>query len=81
MIVETVRNIIKQVRPVNSFYALEPMPFILPGSLDYPVFLQEAGKLKDVPFMLEHLDRQEEYRLAAEYVREVGRKTGIVFAG
>ncbi|MBW6500803.1 MAG: sugar phosphate isomerase/epimerase [Bacteroidales bacterium] len=49
------------------------------GSLDYTVFLREAGKLKDVPFMLEHLDSQEEYRLAADYVRETGLKAGITF--
>jgi sugar phosphate isomerase/epimerase len=49
------------------------------GTLDYAVFLQEASKLKDIPFMLEHLQTQVEYKLAAEYVRETGKKAGITF--
>jgi len=49
------------------------------GSLDYTTFLLEAGKLKDIPFMLEHLKGQEEYRLAAEYVRDAGARAGIAF--
>jgi sugar phosphate isomerase/epimerase len=156
LIVETVRYIIDQVKPVSAFYTLEPMPYMLPdspdsclelikavdrkqfgvhldpvnmisspqrfynnaaflkecftklapyiksihakdiiilpeltvhleerrpglGSLDYAVFLQEASKLKDIPFMLEHLKNQDEYKLAADYVREVGKRTGILF--
>ncbi len=157
LIVETVRYIIDQVKPVNSFYSLEPMPYMLPdspdsylklinaidrkqfavhldpvnmisspqryfnnaaflkecfsklgphiksihakditilpeltvhlqecrpgtGSLDYTVFLQEASRLSDIPFMLEHLETQKEYKLAAEYVRAVGKEVGIPFA-
>jgi len=157
LIVETVRYIIDQVKPVNAFYTLEPMPYMLPdspetylklikaidrkqfaahldpvnmisspqkyynngafikecftklgpyiksihakditilpkltlhldecrpglGSVDYTVFLQEASKLKDIPFMLEHLEKQMDYKLAADYVRQVGEKGGIVFA-
>jgi len=157
MIVETVRHIIDQVKPVSSFYSLEPMPYMLPdspdsyldlikavgrkqfavhldpvnmisspqryfnnaaflkecftklgpyiksihakdiiilpkltvhleerrpglGYLDYALFLQEASKLKDIPFMLEHLETQKDYKLAADYVREVGKKAGILFA-
>jgi sugar phosphate isomerase/epimerase len=156
LIVDTVRHIIDRVKPISSFYSLEPMPYMLPdspdscleiikavnrkqfavhldpvnmisspqkyfnnaaflkecftklgpyiksihakdiiilpeltvhleerrpglGSLDYTVFLQEASKLSDIPFMLEHLDTQEDYRLAAEYVRETGRRAGISF--
>jgi len=155
-IVETTRFIIDQVKPVNAFYTLEPMPYMLPdspdtylelvkaidrkqfavhldpvnmisspqkyfnnagflkecfaklgpyiksihakditilpeltlhleerrpgeGYLDYAVFLQETSKLKDIPFMLEHLNSQADYLLAAAYVREVGAKNGIVF--
>jgi len=155
LIIETVRNIIDQVRPVTAFYTLEAMPYMLPdspdtylelikaidrkqfavhldpvnmisspqkyynnagflkecfsklgpyiksihakditilpkltlhleerrpglGSLDYTVFLQEAGKLRDIPLMLEHLEKQEDYKLAADYVREVGERAGIV---
>lgn len=157
MIVETVRKIIDEVNPVNSFYTLEPMPYMLPdspdsylqlikaigrkqfgahldpvnmisspqryynsgdflkecfkklgpyiksihakdilimpeltvhleerrpglGELDYATFLQETSKLKDVPFMLEHLKTQDDYRLAAAYVRQMGKKAGIDFA-
>ena len=157
LIVETVRYIIDQVKPGNAFYAIEPMPYMIPdspetylglikavgrkqfaahldpvnmisspqkyfnngaflkecfaklgpyiksihakdiillpqltvhleerrpglGSVDYAVFLQEASKLKDIPFMLEHLENQNEYKLAADYVRKVGEKVGIVFA-
>ena len=37
--------------------------------------------MKDVPLMMEHLDTQEEYKLAADYIREVGRKNGILVPG
>ena len=156
LIIETVRHVIDQVKPVKAFYTLEAMPYMLPdspdsyleiikaidrkqfavhldpvnmisspqkyfnnaaflkecfsklgpyiksihakdiaitpkytvhlqecrpgtGYLDYTVFLQEASKLKDVPLMLEHLEKQEEYRLAADYIRGVGAKAGISF--
>jgi sugar phosphate isomerase/epimerase len=155
LLIETVRYIIDQVKPVNTFYTLEAMPFMLPdspdsyleimkavdrkqfaahfdpvnmistpqryfnnalflkecfarlgpyiksihakdvtiskglvhleerrpglGSLDYTVFLQEASKLKDIPVILEHLNTQEEYKLAADHIREVGNKAGIRF--
>lgn len=49
------------------------------GYLDYGVFLKEASRIKDVPFMLEHLESHEEYLLAAKYVRETGAKNGITF--
>jgi len=49
------------------------------GSLDYTAFLQEASKLRDIPFMLEHLEKQEDYKLAADYVRQVGAKAGVLF--
>ena len=47
------------------------------GGLDYETFLRELSKRPDVPLMLEHLPNAGEYRLAAEYVRSVGRKIGI----
>jgi sugar phosphate isomerase/epimerase len=155
LIVETVRHIIDEARPVSAFYTLEPMPYMLPdtpdsylelikavdrkqfaahldpvnmisspqkyfnnaaflkecfkklgpyiksihakdiiilpeltvhlkecrpglGSLDYTVFLQEASNLVGVPLMLEHLEKQEDYKSAADYVREIARKTGIL---
>jgi sugar phosphate isomerase/epimerase len=156
LIVETVRHIIDQVKPLTAFYTLEPMPYMLPdspdsyleliraidrkqfgahldpvnmisspqryfnnaaflkecflklspwlksihakditilpkltvhleerrpglGSLDYTVFLQEASKFKDIPFMMEHLEKQEDYALAAQYIRNTGEKHRISF--
>jgi len=49
------------------------------GGLDYATFLKELSKRPDVPLMLEHLSNAEEYRLAAEYVRGVGKKEGLSF--
>jgi hypothetical protein len=37
------------------------------------------SRLKDVPMMMEHLEKQEDYILAAEYIRKVGSETGISF--
>ncbi len=156
LIIETVRHVIDQVKPLNTFYTLEAMPYMLPdspdsyleiikavdrkqfavhidpvnmisspqkyykngaflkecfsklgpyiksihakdiaispkytvhltecrpgtGYLDYAIFLQEASRLKDIPLMLEHLEKQEEYKLAADYIRGVGAKAGISF--
>jgi sugar phosphate isomerase/epimerase len=155
-IVDNVRHIIDQVKPKNTFYSLEPMPYMLPdspdtylelvkainrdrfavhldpvnmisspqryfnnaaflrecfsklgpfiksvhakdiiimpkltvcleerrpgsGSLDYSVFLQEMSKLNDIPMMMEHLEKQEDYYLAAQYIRKIGSETGISF--
>jgi sugar phosphate isomerase/epimerase len=50
------------------------------GSLDYRIFLNEASKLKDIPFMMEHLEKQDDYRLAADYIRTVGGNNGILFS-
>ncbi|MES2460533.1 MAG: TIM barrel protein [Armatimonadota bacterium] len=48
------------------------------GALDYRVLLQEMTKLDpDTPLMLEHLPTQEEYTLAAQYVRRVADELGI----
>lgn len=47
------------------------------GILDYPVFLTELAKLKDVPLMLEHLNTAEEYAQAAQYIRSVGKSVKI----
>jgi hypothetical protein len=47
------------------------------GKLSYDVFLKELSKLEDVPLMLEHLNTQEDYKLAAEYIREVGKRNDI----
>ena len=47
------------------------------GKLDYGVFLRELSKLKDVPMMIEHLKTDEEYRLAAEYIRSVAKEINV----
>jgi len=48
------------------------------GGLDYRVFLREVSKIGDLPLMLEHLKKDSEYRLAARYVRAIGRSIGLV---
>jgi len=47
------------------------------GKLDYNIYLRELSKLKDVPLMMEHLNTDEEYKAAAEFIRGVGIKNGI----
>jgi sugar phosphate isomerase/epimerase len=47
------------------------------GKLNYNVFLKELSKLKDIPLMMEHLETEEEYKAAAEFIRGVGRNNGI----
>lgn len=48
------------------------------GGLDYGVFLRELDALDpDTPLMLEHLSTEEEYDLAAAYVRSVAEQEGI----
>ena len=53
---------------------------VMPGKgfLNYPVFLRELAKCKNVPLMMEHLQSGEEYRQAAEYIRSVGRNSDII---
>jgi sugar phosphate isomerase/epimerase len=50
------------------------------GILDYKVYLRELSKLGDVPLLIEHLQGEDEYRKAAEYIRSVGEGEGIEFA-
>ncbi len=49
------------------------------GKLDYPVYLTELSKLKNVPLMLEHLKTPEEYKQAATNVRAIAKSAGITF--
>lgn len=49
------------------------------GNLDYRTFLQELGKLDDVPLMMEHLSSAEEYKQAATHLRLVVKETGLNF--
>ncbi len=50
------------------------------GGLDYTAFLTELAKLPNVPLMMEHLPNQDEYKLAADHIRAVGKKAGLAFA-
>lgn len=48
------------------------------GALDYSVFLTEMARLDpDIPLMLEHLPSEEEYSLAAAFVRGIAAKVGV----
>ena len=47
------------------------------GALDYRIFLQELSRLRDVPLMMEHLQTEQEYKLAADHIRSVGRSMQI----
>jgi sugar phosphate isomerase/epimerase len=48
------------------------------GHLDYTTLLKSLDSLgRDIPIMLEHLETEEEYRLAASYVRTVAAKNGV----
>ena len=50
------------------------------GKLDYATYLTEASKLAvSPPLMLEHLERAQEYRQAAKYIRSVGKRIGLSF--
>ena len=57
------------------------MPEVRPGlgNLDYKIFLRELSKLKNIPLMMEHLDSADEYKLAATYIREMGKVQNILF--
>jgi len=47
------------------------------GHLDYATFLKEAGKLRNVPLMLEHMEQPEEYKAAYDYVKEVANNNNV----
>ena len=50
------------------------------GGLDYATYLKELSILPDPPpLILEHLETQEEFRQAAEYVRGIAKKEGLAF--
>jgi len=48
------------------------------GSLDYSVYLRELNKLDNIPLMMEHLETPGEYKLAADYIRSVGKSLSII---
>ncbi len=47
------------------------------GTLNYSIYLRELAKLNDVPLMMEHLETADEYKLAADYIRSVGKSLSI----
>lgn len=48
------------------------------GGLCYHTFLNRMNRLHpDTPLLLEHMTQEQDYRLAAEYVRKVGAELGI----
>ncbi|GGE31474.1 hypothetical protein GCM10011391_07660 [Pullulanibacillus camelliae] len=48
------------------------------GRLDYKVFLNEVNKLSsDMPVLLEHLQKDDEYKQGAEYIRQLARQENI----
>ena len=49
------------------------------GDLDYGEFLIQLSRMPDIPLMLEHLKTQLEYKTAADYIRQVGKKNGLTF--
>lgn len=50
------------------------------GYLDYLVFLRELQHIDpDLPLMLEHSTREEDYTLAAEYIRNIARDVEVPF--
>lgn len=50
------------------------------GGLDYRTLLRELSGLDpDLPLMLEHLPREEDYDAAATYVREMAQEVGVAF--
>jgi len=155
LVVESIREILDAVRPIRTWYTLEPMGFILPdstetylqilkavdrdrfavhfdpvnlvssprkyfsngeltkefirvlgrhikschikdiiltsdltvnlkevraglGGFDCATFLREINLMDpDMPVLMEHLEKEEDYRLAAEYIRSVMKAEGI----
>ncbi len=49
------------------------------GGLDYKTFLKELSKYPDTPLMIEHLKDAEEYRQAADHIRNVAKEVGVSF--
>ncbi|MEM7133014.1 MAG: TIM barrel protein [Chloroflexota bacterium] len=79
LIVETVREIIDDVRPIQSFYALETMPWLYPDSTDAYLALFQAI---DRPSFAVHFDpvnlisSPQRYFKNADIIREFVAKLG-----
>ena len=49
------------------------------GSLDYATYLRRLADLPDVPLMLEHLSKPEDYAAAKDHIIATGHNAGIQF--
>ena len=48
------------------------------GALDYAVYLRELDKLDpDMPLVLEHMTREEDFDRGAAYIRRLAEEEGI----
>lgn len=64
------------LRPQLTTHLDEVRPGL--GGLDYRTFLREASRLpQDVPLMLEHMTEEQDYLLAAQYLRQVAAEEGL----
>lgn len=54
---------------------------VVPGTgvVDYVAWLQSAATLGDVPMMIEHLQTQEQYAQAADYIKAQAKIAGVCF--
>ena len=79
LIVDTVREIIDEVKPKNTFYALEPMPWMYPDSPDSYLQLirdidrKEFGVHLDVVNMI---NNPHKYLFNDEFIKECFKKLG-----
>jgi sugar phosphate isomerase/epimerase len=65
--------LIKEDTPQIQFEEVRPGL----GTLDYAALLNELAKRPEIPLMIEHLNTAEEYQKAAQYIRMVGKSSGI----
>jgi len=64
------------LRPRLTVHLDEVRPGL--GGLDYATFLRELDRLDpDTPLLLEHLESAEEYRAAANHIRDVASQEGL----
>lgn len=69
-----VKDIYLQPRLTTHLYEVRPGM----GMLNYPTLLRSlSGFGRDLPLMLEHLDMDEDYYQAAEFIRHTARAVGV----
>ncbi|MBI1297726.1 TIM barrel protein [bacterium] len=68
------KDIYLQPRLTTHLYEVRPGM----GMLNYPILLRSlSGLSRDLPLMLEHLDMDEDYYQAAEFIRDTARAVGV----